>query len=73
MTKQDKQRGDPETGMCYVCGETLDSQLELSQHLTDVDEEDVLRPAGPDEQVPGSESGELAAAHTPSRGRPVRS
>jgi len=55
MTKQDEQRGDPETGTCYVCGETLDSQLELSRHLTDVDEEEVLRPAGPDEQVPGSD------------------
>ena len=67
MTEQGERRGDPETGMCYVCGQTLDSQRELSQHLTDVDEEDVLRPAGPEEQIPGSESGELAATPTASR------
>jgi len=67
MIEQDEQRVDPETGVCYVCGEALGSRLELSQHLTDVDEEGVLRPAAPQEQVPGSDSGELAAAHTRSR------
>jgi hypothetical protein len=47
MTEQDEQRGDPEIGVCHVCGQTFDTQLELSQHLMDVHEEDVLPPAGP--------------------------
>ena len=42
MTEQDEQRGDPEVGVCHVCGEEFDTQLDLSQHLMDTHEEDVL-------------------------------
>ena len=44
MTEQDEQRGDPEVGVCHVCGHEFDTQLALSQHLMDVHEEDVLDP-----------------------------
>lgn len=42
MTEQDEQRGDPEVGVCHVCGQEFETQLALSQHLMDVHEEDVL-------------------------------
>jgi hypothetical protein len=42
MTEHDEQRGDPEVGVCHVCGEGFDTQLALSQHLMDTHEEDVL-------------------------------
>ncbi len=42
MTEQDEQRGDPEVGVCHVCGKEFDTQLALSRHLMDVQEEDVL-------------------------------
>jgi hypothetical protein len=42
MTEQDEQRGDPEVGVCHVCGQEFKTQLALSQHLMDVHEEDVL-------------------------------
>ena len=42
MTEQDEQGGDPEVGVCHVCGQEFESQLALSQHLMDVHEDDVL-------------------------------
>jgi hypothetical protein len=42
MTEQDEQRGDPEIGVCHVCGQEFDTQLALSQHLMDVHADDVL-------------------------------
>lgn len=42
MTEQDEQRGDPEVGVCHVCGQEFETQLALSQHLMDMHEEDVL-------------------------------
>jgi hypothetical protein len=42
MTEQDEQPGDPEIGVCHVCGEEFDTRLALSQHLMDVHEDDVL-------------------------------
>jgi hypothetical protein len=59
MTEQDEERVGREIGVCYVCGKTFGSQIALTQHLTDVDEDNVLRPEGPEEQVPGSDSAEL--------------
>lgn len=50
MTEQDEQRGDPEVGVCHVCGRTFDTQLELSQHLMDVHPDDVLPPPGPSQE-----------------------
>ena len=44
MTEQYEQRGDPEVGVCHVCGQEFDTQLELSKHLMDVHENDVLDP-----------------------------
>lgn len=44
MTERTEQRGDPEIGVCHVCGQEFDTQLALSKHLMDVHEEDVLDP-----------------------------
>jgi hypothetical protein len=43
MTEQDEQRGDPEVGVCHVCGQEFVTQLALSQHLMDAHEGDVLK------------------------------
>ena len=48
MSERDEQRGDPEIGVCHVCGQTFDTQLALSKHLMEVHEDDVL-PADPAE------------------------
>lgn len=48
MTERDEQRGDPEIGVCHVCGQTFDTQLALSQHLMDIHPDDLL-PDVPDE------------------------
>jgi hypothetical protein len=42
MTEQDEQRGDPEFGVCHICGQEFDAQIALSQHLMDAHEGDVL-------------------------------
>ena len=42
MTETDEQRGDPEIGVCHVCGQTFETQLALSQHLMEVHPDDVL-------------------------------
>lgn len=42
MTERDEQRGDPEIGVCHVCGQTFDKQLALSKHLMDAHDEDIL-------------------------------
>jgi hypothetical protein len=42
MTETDEQRGDPEIGVCHVCGQTFDTQLALSQHLMDTHPDDLL-------------------------------
>lgn len=33
MTERTEQRGDPEVGICHICGQEFDTQLALSQHL----------------------------------------
>ncbi len=48
MTERDEQRGDPEIGVCHVCGQTFDTQLALSQHLMDEHEDDVLPTVPPE-------------------------
>lgn len=47
MTERAEQAGDPEVGVCHVCGQTFDTQLGLSQHLMEAHEDDVL-PDPPD-------------------------
>ena len=42
MTERTEQRGDPEVGVCHVCGREFDTQLELSKHLMDEHDGDVL-------------------------------
>jgi hypothetical protein len=42
MSEVDEQRGDGELGNCHVCGREFSSQEELSKHLMDVHEEDLL-------------------------------
>ena len=42
MTETDEQGGDPEIGVCHVCGKTFDTQLALSKHLMDEHEDDEL-------------------------------
>jgi hypothetical protein len=48
MTERDEQQGDPEVGVCHVCGEKFDTQLALSKHLMDVHEEDLLPADAPE-------------------------
>jgi hypothetical protein len=48
MSERTEQRGDPETGVCHVCGQTFDTQRALSEHLMEVHEDDVL-PTDPTE------------------------
>jgi hypothetical protein len=48
MSEQDERQGDPEIGVCHVCGKTFDTQLALSQHLMGAHEDDVL-PSDPAE------------------------
>jgi hypothetical protein len=52
MTEREEQQGDPEVGVCHVCGEKFDTQLALSKHLMDVHDEDLL-PADAPEQAAG--------------------
>jgi hypothetical protein len=33
MSERTEQRGDPEIGVCHVCGQTFETQLALSEHL----------------------------------------
>jgi hypothetical protein len=42
MTERTEQRGDPEVGVCHVCGQAFDTQLKLSQHLMDEHDGEVL-------------------------------
>ena len=42
MTEVNEQRGDGEIGKCHLCGSEFSSQEELSKHLMDVHEQDVL-------------------------------
>jgi hypothetical protein len=42
MSEIDEQRGDGEVGLCHVCGREFASQEELSKHLMDTHDEDVL-------------------------------
>jgi hypothetical protein len=42
MSERQAQQGDGEVATCHVCGQTFDSQLELSEHLKDMHPEDVL-------------------------------
>ena len=38
MSKRETQRGDPEIGVCHVCGQTFPTQEELSKHLIETHE-----------------------------------
>ena len=38
MSERETQRGDPEVGVCHVCGETFPTQEELSKHLIEAHE-----------------------------------
>jgi Zinc finger, C2H2 type len=42
MSGVDGQRGGGQIGKCHVCGREFSSQEELSKHLMDVHEEDLL-------------------------------
>jgi hypothetical protein len=44
MTERDTQRGDGEVGTCHVCGATFPTQLELSEHLMTVHDEEGILP-----------------------------
>jgi hypothetical protein len=48
MTERDEQRGDPEIGVCEICGQAFDTQLALSQHLTDEHEDGALPTVPPE-------------------------
>ena len=37
MNERTGQRGDPEVGVCHVCGQSFDTQEELSEHLMEDD------------------------------------
>jgi hypothetical protein len=45
MSEVEEQRGDPETGVCHICGETFPSQEELSKHLMDTHPDEGLASA----------------------------
>lgn len=38
MSERETQGGDPEVGVCHVCGETFPTQEELSKHLIETHE-----------------------------------
>jgi uncharacterized C2H2 Zn-finger protein len=42
MSERDEQRGDGEVGRCHVCGSEFASQEDLSKHLKDAHDEDLL-------------------------------
>lgn len=39
MSEVEQQGGDPEVGTCHVCGQTFNSQAELSKHLLEAHDE----------------------------------
>lgn len=42
MNERTGQRGDGETAVCHVCGETFDDQRGLSDHLMTAHQDDLL-------------------------------
>jgi hypothetical protein len=42
MTQRDEEGGDPEVGVCHVCGKEFPTQLALSQHVMDEHKDDLL-------------------------------
>lgn len=42
MSERDEQRGDPEVGVCHVCGQIFDTQMALSEHLMERHPDDLL-------------------------------
>jgi hypothetical protein len=48
MSERETQRGDPEVGVCHVCGETFPTQEELSKHLIETHEGPAV------ERIPGT-------------------
>jgi hypothetical protein len=38
MSERDQQGGDHEMGTCHMCGQTFNSQEELSKHMMDAHE-----------------------------------
>jgi hypothetical protein len=42
MSEIDEQRGDGEVGRCHICGREFASQEDLSQHLMDAHDEELL-------------------------------
>jgi hypothetical protein len=51
MSEIDEQRGDGEVGRCHVCGGEFDTQEELSKHLMDAHDEDLLPDPDPDQEA----------------------
>ena len=51
MSEIDEQRGDGEVGLCHVCGSEFASQEELSEHLMDAHDEDLLPDPDPDQEA----------------------
>ena len=62
MTEQDEQRGDPEIGVCHICGRTFDTQLALSLHLMDAHEDDVLSTDPAEESTAPTERNDVKRA-----------
>lgn len=58
MTEVEEQRDDEEIATCHMCRQTFSTQVELSQHLMDVHDDDGLLTPGPAEPQ-GSESQKL--------------
>lgn len=42
MSERETQGGDPEVGVCHVCGRTFATQEELSKHLMDEHDQEGL-------------------------------
>lgn len=42
MTERTEQGGDPEVGVCHVCGQEFPTQVALSKHLMDDHDEEIL-------------------------------
>jgi C2H2 type zinc finger protein len=42
MSERESQRGAEESGVCHVCGRTFSRQEELSKHLMDEHQDELL-------------------------------
>ena len=55
MSEVEDQRGDGEIGTCHVCGRAFPTQEELSQHLMDDHEGELLAGSDADEPSGGTD------------------